>query len=913
MENIPVHFLASEERHLQNENAEMTLKEEQEQDWHLENINNESNIPETNANVELLRSEIRHENYGFNKEYVNVESENQNNVEITEDKHETAQSEVMSFSCTECDFSGNSNEMIKTHMTIHRTTVFLGDQCQYRAKFKSIIDKYPIIIKYVDEVNGNYLCTECNFQSILKFSIVVHICKHTDELIYACEECEFLGSSQLELDNHFTTHSTKETFVCSICDYNFQTYSALSTHFKTHSEKKSLACTMCGYTTDIKGSLKTHMLIHNSDEIYKCSECEYTSTRKQSFRNHMISHTGKYPYNCSVCGYKCKEKRNMNSHKLIHSGEKPFNCSLCEFKCRRKSRLAQHIKSHDKNHPCPVCKKLFSSASSVELHMAKHTGIKPFKCELCEFSTARKLYMKKHMLIKHSAIKPFLCTECGHTCSTEADLTRHVFSHTGERPYVCTLCDYTGTTEQNLKSHMLTHKSVKSIACSECDYTCSASKSLIAHMATHTGIKAFSCSVCDKRFTRKVLRNKHMLIHTGEKPYKCSYCGYQCRTSDRLKSHERTHTGEKPFNCTLCGYCCNDSGNFSKHMRNKHQGYKGEPAKKLFVPPKRIKDSSDGNLVAKLLVNTQDIVNKQEQFLFQKFNSHSHDREVKEGLLQRSKTIMQPQLQSNNSNATKETHITKEHAITKVSPVPKQISNTSEVQVPDIEIKQSVEKLIVKASPKVKKILKIASNSIESLEPVGTPRNPDTLDKYLKYQNEILQCVNIDEKKKYNDNMKKISDNMSHKETDQLSATSSLATNKKNTYRNVEALVAKSTHFMSEESQSPVHANGVSFKNVENTKHSPFSINHGTSGTQLPSQFRNSLSVSHTAENSNSQLYNQASFNSPYFNSLFHSQHLNSAVNRNLNQNLFYPNSPHYNPTIYNNHEPSFTNQSEQM
>ena len=49
---------------------------------------------------------------------------------------------------------------------------------------------------------------------------------------------------------------------------------------------------------------------------------------------------------------------------------------------------------------------------------------KPFKCELCSYSTRRKNNLKAHMRT-HSGTKPYRCDECGLTFTHKSYLQKH--------------------------------------------------------------------------------------------------------------------------------------------------------------------------------------------------------------------------------------------------------------------------------------------------------------------------------------------------------------------------------------------------------------------------------------------------------------------------------------------------------
>ena len=58
-------------------------------------------------------------------------------------------------------------------------------------------------------------------------------------------------------------------------------------------------------------------------------------------------------------------------------------------------------------HKCPFCPQNFTSHSSLEAHMAKHTGMKAYKCRFCSKSYAQAGQLTSHERV-HTGEKPFV-------------------------------------------------------------------------------------------------------------------------------------------------------------------------------------------------------------------------------------------------------------------------------------------------------------------------------------------------------------------------------------------------------------------------------------------------------------------------------------------------------------------------
>ena len=163
---------------------------------------------------------------------------------------------------------------------------------------------------------------------------------------------------------------------------------------------------------------------------------------------------GKTSFSCKICDTSFKVKKSLKRHiALVHEGKKPFQCNTCKFSFLSKQDLEVHTELV--HAPCGICGKVFQFKQNLKRHIETvHEGKKPFKCNLCEFSSASSYGLDCHEKSIHLLEKPFKCDTCEACFGLESNLKRHIISAHGEkRPFQCYLCDANFKLKQRLKRH----------------------------------------------------------------------------------------------------------------------------------------------------------------------------------------------------------------------------------------------------------------------------------------------------------------------------------------------------------------------------------------------------------------------------------------------------------------------------
>ncbi|KAF3860364.1 hypothetical protein F7725_000619 [Dissostichus mawsoni] len=132
------------------------------------------------------------------------------------------------------------------------------------------------------------------------------------------------------------------------------------------------------------------------------------------------------PHNCWICGSRFLTQEDLRFHVDSHEGNDPelFKCLQCNYRCKRWSSLKEH--------------------------MFNHEGIKPFKCDECDYSSVYKKDVTRHSTVHNKdkkkktelvpKVSEFLCPVCHRVYPMQKRLTQHMKTHSSEKPHMCDKC-----------------------------------------------------------------------------------------------------------------------------------------------------------------------------------------------------------------------------------------------------------------------------------------------------------------------------------------------------------------------------------------------------------------------------------------------------------------------------------------
>ncbi|XP_014245574.1 zinc finger protein OZF-like [Cimex lectularius] len=333
-------------------------------------------------------------------------------------------------------------------------------------------------------------------------------------------------------------------------------------------------CRRCQDFYDQHGFLSPH------DSCLDCLKLIETADKRPTCRVCSMQDCHCEGYQCAYCNQNFPTTFLLQKHTFIHCADssrpasetdeegKELQCQECHktfelFEPSRHNCSSKFI--------CHICGGGLSSAYNLRIHLMKHSGDLPHKCDTCGKSFSKPSELVRHnrvhsglRLASRPGLKSYPCEVCNKPFTRPADLRRHVLTHSGTRPFACSVCGLAFCDTSNLKKHIATHMKdgghqlqAKTYHCSYCTKLFSRPSELKRHFATHTNSRPFSCDFCGLAFGDTSNLRKHITSHARSGLKNCVICSAIFDTFEDLEVHIATHpkTTEEQSECVRCDIC----------------------------------------------------------------------------------------------------------------------------------------------------------------------------------------------------------------------------------------------------------------------------------------------------------------------------------------------------------------------
>ncbi|XP_029672080.1 zinc finger protein 62 homolog isoform X2 [Formica exsecta] len=280
--------------------------------------------------------------------------------------------------------------------------------------------------------------------------------------------------------------------------------------------------------------MRNKKMIELTERNVKCSyqSCPYKFASEEIMQQHILCHTESETmtkFKCSVCrDVKFTKWRQCSLHlwKKHQIDIGLFTCKICEaYKSATMVKLLTHMRVHSdtRDYECPDCGKCFKQASQLRNHRVMHLDRKTLevtrwytskKCDMCGKTYANSKCLKNHIQAVHSKLRPYVCNVCGHSSARKAMLQMHLRQHTGDKPFSCEICEYKTGDHNSLRRHIMQHTGFRPYKCPHCSYTAIQSSSYKNHLKSRHPLLSglFTCDLCPF----KTVKNESYIQHVRD-------------------------------------------------------------------------------------------------------------------------------------------------------------------------------------------------------------------------------------------------------------------------------------------------------------------------------------------------------------------------------------------------------------
>ena len=247
-----------------------------------------------------------------------------------------------------------------------------------------------------------------------------------------------------------------------------------------------------------------------------------------------------------------------------------------------KTTLLAHLKKCS-FFQCHLCTSAFNQKSSLEIHIRKHTGVKPYVCDVCKMGFTQLGNLRSHVARVHTCSaedESFKCEHCPCVFKKVGTLNAHVSKYhiaPSTKPE-------TNPSGEKLDSNK---DETGLIVLADKEANGQIRKYLVTVRVNEDGQKTHLCNYCQKGYRKPSDLCKHLRMHCLEKPFRCKHCPRSFSVKSAMLAHLRIHR-TKDFPCDICDKKFQTNQSLKAHLRL-HAVQSNKPAsrpteKKLVEP-----------------------------------------------------------------------------------------------------------------------------------------------------------------------------------------------------------------------------------------------------------------------------------------------------------------------------------------
>ncbi|XP_028828507.1 zinc finger protein 462 isoform X1 [Denticeps clupeoides] len=405
--------------------------------------------------------------------------------------------------CSLCPFQAFSRKSIVSHYIKRHPGVFPKKQHSSKLGryFTVIYPKEPEKTEVAEENEVLEVKSEDGFE------------KDTEWLPFKCLKCFKLSFNTAELlcmhYNDYHSNDFKRDFItvpspaqgvsdfyqCAHCELKFLALPDLSNHLMNHNEEFQKRVTRHERRKQLQSKQKGAEPAESKQEKqgtdedktpigYRCNFCVEVHPTLRAICNHLRKHVQygevkeghvkemtevplAVPEESIANGY-VEDSISVEEAVSVETDNEPAIVAPVAMETEGESAMegtpmvVPEKERLVRGHPCTQCDRVFMSMQGLRSHERSHSAMALFSredkysCQYCQFVSAFRHNLDRHVQSHHGHHKPFRCKLCPFKSAYLSRLKSHLHkAHAGENTYKCLSCSFSTMTISQLKEHSL--------------------------------------------------------------------------------------------------------------------------------------------------------------------------------------------------------------------------------------------------------------------------------------------------------------------------------------------------------------------------------------------------------------------------------------------------------------------------
>ncbi|XP_070546393.1 zinc finger protein 26-like isoform X1 [Ptychodera flava] len=250
--------------------------------------------------------------------------------------------------CERCGFSAKKPHGLEVHRKLGKCLAcrckFCGMRFPFKERQQHLLDSHLAKMKI-------YECNICKKQFLQHGHLQAHRQMHKPDDAFTCTVCGVILKCKESLRTHKLLHFGKE-LECDYCDFKTVRKRSLTVHMRRHTSNPKFECKECGKHVATANTLHSHIQrMHVNFQSYPCSHCDKKCSAPQDLQHHVAIHHkgGEKPHKCPKCPKRFATKKRLTAHVNVLHSEHWVQCEVCGKQFKHRYLLKTHMLVHSKS------------------------------------------------------------------------------------------------------------------------------------------------------------------------------------------------------------------------------------------------------------------------------------------------------------------------------------------------------------------------------------------------------------------------------------------------------------------------------------------------------------------------------------------------------------------------------------